>query len=247
MSIGPSSGQEQPLPTDKAPTTPSDTSLILTDTERSEMIKYLSNPQDFPQDFRGWLEGFINSVLPTSKAFQVQAANVAFPVGTFKIIADDLTAQTGVYEYTDEFGIKYLYCNGAAASQTTYAALYAKWGANKWGADSGGNFLLPDTRGRSLWMSGTNTATDVGDNDGVSEASRAPSHTHTVPSHSHSFSATSGVNSATVGVGDAGGSVTVAHQSHTHSVSGTTGADGTGATSSTTVAHIVIGSMVARF
>lgn len=37
---------------------------------------------------------------------------------------------------------------GQAISQTTYATLYALYGASKYGADSGGNFLLPDLRGR---------------------------------------------------------------------------------------------------
>lgn len=37
---------------------------------------------------------------------------------------------------------------GQALSQTTYAALYALFGPNRYGTDSGGNFLLPDVRGR---------------------------------------------------------------------------------------------------
>ena len=260
MSIGASSTPEQPLPSDTSPTTPADPSLILSETERSTMIKYLSNPQDFPQDFRGWLEGFINSVLPTSKALQVQAANIAYPIGHIKFIPDDLTAQTGVYEFTDEFGIKYLYLNGAAASQTTYSLLYAKWGANKWGADSGGNFLLPDTRGRSLWLAGTNAATDVGDNDGVSESSRQPKHVHTDTiggslSGSPGGTFVTGVSiTGTTPTSPAGSTSTVTDISAPTgsptagslgvSISGSVG---TGMSGSDAVAHIVIGSLVVRF
>ncbi len=42
----------------------------------------------------------------------------------------------------------WLLCNGAAVSQTTYASLYAVVGANAFGSDGGGNFYLPDLRGR---------------------------------------------------------------------------------------------------
>src|ERR1700681_140428 len=39
---------------------------------------------------------------------------------------------------------------GQAISQTTYATLYAVVGANAFAPDSGGNFFLPDLRGRFI-------------------------------------------------------------------------------------------------
>jgi len=39
-------------------------------------------------------------------------------------------------------------CDGSAISQTTYADLYALFGASRWGADGGGNFSLPNFKRR---------------------------------------------------------------------------------------------------
>lgn len=49
----------------------------------------------------------------------------------------------------------WLLCDGTAVSQTTYAALYAIFGANRFGTDSGGNFALPDFRQRAPMGYGT--------------------------------------------------------------------------------------------
>ena len=35
-------------------------------------------------------------------------------------------------------------CDGSAIAQATYADLYALFGASRWGADAGGNFILPN-------------------------------------------------------------------------------------------------------
>lgn len=132
-----------------------------------------------------WLERYMRIV----SGRQVQQAasqittivqNASTPAGDFTIVPDDLTANTSEYVYTHPIsGLTYLFCNGATISQATYPDLYTVFGANRYGADSGGNFLLPDARGRTLFLAGTNSATDVGDNDGVAEASRQPKHTHT--------------------------------------------------------------------
>jgi microcystin-dependent protein len=42
----------------------------------------------------------------------------------------------------------WLLCFGQEISQSTYAALYAAIGPNVYGTDTGGNFFLPDLRGR---------------------------------------------------------------------------------------------------
>ena len=81
----------------------------------------------------------------------------------------------------------WLVCNGSAVSQSTYSDLYTVLGTNAYGTDAGGNFYLPDLRGRTIVGLGTNAATDARtDNDGIAEASRTPLHTHTIPDHTHS-------------------------------------------------------------
>ena len=39
-------------------------------------------------------------------------------------------------------------CDGTAVAQATYADLYALFGASRWGADAGGNFILPNFKRR---------------------------------------------------------------------------------------------------
>lgn len=51
----------------------------------------------------------------------------------------------------------YLLCDGSAVSQTTYAALYAVVGANAYGTDGGGNFSLPNLKGRTVIGVGVGT------------------------------------------------------------------------------------------
>lgn len=141
----------------------------------------LSNPLDFPAGFRSTIEDWITLMLPSPSSIEQMVSRIAQPVGSSLFLTGvDLTANTSEYVYTHPAtGLTYLYANGATVSQTTYADLFAWFGGHIWAADPGsGNFVLPDTRGRSLWTAGTNSATDIGDNDGVSESSRQPKHTH---------------------------------------------------------------------
>ena len=80
----------------------------------------------------------------------------------------------------------WLLCDGSTVSQTTYAALYAVVGANAFGTDSGGNFDLPDFRGRCAIGVGTGsglTARAMGDTVGVEAhqltTAELAAHTHT--------------------------------------------------------------------
>jgi hypothetical protein len=133
----------------------------------------------------------------------------ATPTGVWLIVPEDLTANTSEYLYTDSrTGLEYLYCNGAAVSQTTYADLYAYWGASKWAADSGGNFSLPDSRGRELLLCGTHADCDLGDTIGpATESSRRGSkHGHAITSLSITGAPTAG----TLGTSTTG--------AHTHAV-----------------------------
>ena len=51
----------------------------------------------------------------------------------------------------------WLLCDGSAVSQTTYAALFAVVGANAFGTDGGGNFSLPNLKGRTVIGVGVGT------------------------------------------------------------------------------------------
>lgn len=229
---------------------PQDASQILNDTERATMQRYLANPLDFPPEFRSWLEGFMETAIPSSASFTALATSLAFPVGRFSIAPEDLTANTSEYVWTDSItGLQFLYCNGAAVSQTTYASLYAAWGASKWLADSGSNFYLPDCRGRSLWFCGTNGACDLGDNDGVTEANRQPKHTHTdsltLPNHIHG---PSGIvqpgGGGDIPAGSGYGQGNTGNPTTNPSIDGSVGS---GMSGSDAVAHYFIGSLVVRF
>jgi len=63
-------------------------------------------------------------------------------------------------------------------SQATYAALFAVIGVT-YGNPGGGNFSLPDLRGRIPVGLGTHASVDVlGDSDAATLADRSPSHHH---------------------------------------------------------------------
>jgi microcystin-dependent protein len=93
----------------------------------------------------------------------------------------------------------WLLCAGQAVSQSTYADLYAAVGANAYGTDSGGNFSLPDLRGRvaagkdnmggstasRLTAAGSGiTGTTLGANGGTQthalSTAQLAAHTHTI-------------------------------------------------------------------
>ncbi len=185
----------------------------LNDRERDLLTRAADNPMDlFQGKTIGWLEDFIRITIPpppvpATSGTGTTGLSAAFYVpGDTKIVMKDLSAQTGVYVYSDASG-DWLYCNGAQASQTTYAGLYAFYGANAWGTDAGGNFFLPDTRGRALYLCGTHADTDLGDADGIALASRRPKHQHTFSGVSISgftSSDSAGTPSGTVGITDPG-------------------------------------------
>jgi microcystin-dependent protein len=153
--------------------------LNLSGAERDLATRLAENPMDlFQGKSLGWLEDFIRITVDSSSSGS-GGNGAVLPVGFSAVIQKDLTAETAEYVYTDLDGGRWLYCNGVAVSQTTYSDLYAFYGANAFGTDSGGNFFLPDARGRSLFLTGTNVAAELGDSDGVAEASRTAKHSHT--------------------------------------------------------------------
>jgi microcystin-dependent protein len=158
-----------------------------------------------------------------------------YPVG---MISYAVRAATSTETLVD--GV-WLECNGVAVLRSTYSALNTLLNGLSYPFGNGNGsttFNLPDLSGRSLVAmaaSGHADVNGVGDSDGVSTVNqRTPknaAHTHTGPSHTHSFSATSGLPSSTL-VMTAGSDNSMATNTHTHSVSGTTGSGGTGTTGS---------------
>jgi microcystin-dependent protein len=177
----------------------------LTDKERDLLSRVAANPLDlFQGKSLGWLEDFIRITVGGGGSGSGGGNTAVLPVGFSAVIQKDLTAETSEYVYTDLDGGEWLYCNGVAVSQTTYADLYAFYGANAFGTDSGGNFFLPDARGRAMFLTGTNAAAELGDNDGVAEASRTVKHSHT-----------NGVSASITGSPDAG-TLAISPNPHSH-------------------------------
>ena|SRR3990167_2707721 len=107
----------------------------------------------------------------------------------------------------------WLLCYGQAVAQATYAALYAILGTT-YGSDAGGNFTLPDLRGRVVAgqddMGGTSAnrlTNQSGGVDGDVLGATGGAETHTLvipeaPSHSHLYAHHSAAGSnAAPGVG----------------------------------------------
>jgi microcystin-dependent protein len=123
----------------------------------------------------------------------------------------------------------YLLCDGSAVSQTTYAALFAVVGANAYGTDGGGNFSLPNLKGRTVIGVGVGTElTGVrGTLQGVKEVTLTGAESGT-SAHGHAGSTVGtgvtvtesahGHPSSTVGTG-----VTVTTSSHGHIVRASSG------------------------
>lgn len=212
----------------------------LTERQRAFATRLANNPLDLYQGKTlGWLEDFIritvgNIVTRTGPGAQIGTHTV----GHMAWICKDLSANVNEFVYEDDSG-QYLYLNGAAVSQTTYADLYEFYGPNAYGTDSGGLFLLPDSRGRSAFLCGTHSNTDLGDHDGISLSLRQALHQHsvtgTVASHTHD-DGTLTVASHTHGAG----SFTAADHSHS-SAGSSSDADYSGANNSFVVGQNDLG------
>ena len=120
--------------------------------------------------------------------------NVLYPVGSYIYMHRAPTSGE-----TTVMG-KFLECNGASVSTTTYSALNGVIGST-YGTGGAGLMNLPDLHGRTLQIvarSGGHTdVTTLGNSDGVAIGSRRPKHAHTVSadSHTHSVSGNTGIES----------------------------------------------------
>lgn len=127
----------------------------------------------------------------------------------------------------------WLRCDGAAVSQSVYAALFAAIG-HTYGPDpGGGNFLLPDLRGRVAVGVGTAAEIDArGKSDGIAAtpaaelAKRKPKHRHgrgslnVVSDGTHQHTVGGGVGF--VGTGAAGGAANITFGGGTYRIHGAT-------------------------
>ncbi len=119
-------------------------------------------------------------------------AHNGVPVGTIVAFAGDLA----------NLPEGWLYCDGASVDQTTYGVLYAAIGSS-WGS-SGGNFNLPDLRGRFLrGVDGTaNRDQDVGSRTPSATNGNAGNNVGSIQSDgfkSHDHSANTGTGGAADG------------------------------------------------
>jgi microcystin-dependent protein len=241
---------EEAQPKEVGVETPADTSLILTPREREQFYKFTANPMEVAPEWKSYWEQFVRDMISSEATNISQVLAAVFPTGSYRIVPEDLTAQTSLYVYSDATG-DWLYCNGASISGAGYTALETLLGST----------TLPDVRGRPAWFTGTHADADLFDNDGVAVASRTPTqtdsdtvaaHTHSLNNHTHSFSATTSGPSSTDPL--TFGSEEAANETHTHTVSGTTGAaagnTGSGGSDtlniSITVPHVFIGSLLIR-
>ena len=131
----------------------------------------------------------------------------------------------------------WLLCDGSQVSQATYAALYAVVGANAFGTDSGGNFFLPDLKGRTVIGVGVGTEI-TGVRGTLQGAATLPAHTHTFsgtsdygdfPAYFNHYSPAGGSAAYPVATSEGNGRfIGGAGAGHQHGFSGTTASTGTG-------------------
>lgn len=140
-------------------------------------------------------------------------ASAQFVVGDIKVITEN-TLPAG-----------WLYCNGAAVSRTTYAALFSFFGLRYGSGDGSTTFNVPDYRGRALYGKGNmggvapaGRVTIAFDETGLGNAGGAETHTLTtseIPSHTHTGTTDSGgIDHTHTGTTGSGG------VDHSHTASG---------------------------
>lgn len=131
------------------------------------------------------------SMSPTGTNKRFSWANIKAALKTY---FDALYITTGtVVDYAGSSApTGWLLCNGATVSQTTYAALFAVTG-HTYGADpGGGNFILPDCRGRVSVAKSTDTEFDVLGETGGEKTHLLTSGESGLPAHTHQTKVTGG-------------------------------------------------------
>jgi microcystin-dependent protein len=159
----------------------------LTDQEYQLLQRLLGDPFSLPMPFKTWLISYLEASDLSLPFSAVQGlSNVLGLTGAGAGVLGSLPAGL-IFPYggtTPPTGSKL--CDGASYSTTTEARLFAAIGYSYGG--SGGNFNVPDIRGRIPVMLGQSAETNaLGKSDGAAVGVRGPKHTHTVtdPQHTH--------------------------------------------------------------
>lgn len=119
----------------------------------------------------------------------------------------------------------YTLCDGSAINRTTFAALFAVIGTTYGAGDGSTTFNVPDMRGKfPFGKAAAGTGNALGASFGTID------HVHTGPSHTHAFGPVTSSTPSAVSNIQFGAGVNVGSDVHTHTVSGTTAAGGTGNT-----------------
>lgn len=125
-----------------------------------------------------------NATTATLSAITTIDINTAVPVGTVIAVAMN-SVPPG----------RWLACNGATVSRTTYNELFAQINTiYNTGGEAGGDFRLPDLRGYFVRGAGTNLDGTSSGTFGTKQGDAYQSHTHGVadPGHTHSYTIVSG-------------------------------------------------------
>jgi microcystin-dependent protein len=139
----------------------------LTEAERKQLNRFLSDPTYFPVEFRTWLRTYIEGSdirLPSSAIVGGNAPKVNLPAGVILDFAGDAIPSNC------------LPCDGRALVRSDWDLLFQAIGT-KWGAPSGSQFNIPDFRDRATY--GAGTVVGSGGSDGRAFGSRGgPMHHH---------------------------------------------------------------------
>jgi microcystin-dependent protein len=145
----------------------------LTEAERKQLNRMLSDPTYFPIEFRTWIRTYLEGSdikLPSSAIVGGNAPKVNLPAGVILPYAGG------------EIPSNCMLCDGRALVRADWDLLFQAIGTT-WGAPSGSQFNIPDLRDRTLY--GAGSVVGFGGSDGRAFGSRGG------PRHQHYFGQTS--------------------------------------------------------
>lgn len=183
MSIGPEPGREpgRSGEVDRA-------QEPLSEREIAMVKRLFSDPFALPLEFYAWLKAKLEAdppLLTTASIFGFRsqlAATIAATAPTLPVgsIVD--------YAGPTDPDAHWMICDGRVISIAAYNVLFGIIGHTYAADPGGGNFTLPDFRGRTSVGKGTHVEVDtLGDSEGAALADRTPSHHHEVTARRDSF------------------------------------------------------------
>ena len=151
----------------------------LSDQERLQVQRFLSDPFSFPLQFKTWLVSYLESsdmTLPISAILGLTALLGISGAGhgSLGILpAGLILPYAGANAPTGS-----VLCDGSAYSRATEARLYAAIGVT-YGAPDGNSFSVPDLRGRMVTGLGPHAnVAALGQNEALPPGQRRPQHQH---------------------------------------------------------------------